>query len=55
MRLLVSCSGVALPIAGISLSITNFGMDVFSSQVRARRKTCDSLRKATIGENEKER
>src|SRR5277367_926586 len=34
-----SCSGVALPIAGISLSITNFGMDVFSSNVRARRKT----------------
>jgi hypothetical protein len=34
-----SCSGVALPIAGISLSITNFGMDVFSSYVRARRKS----------------
>src|SRR5271156_3472749 len=36
-----SCSGVALPIPGISLSITNFGMDVFSSRVRAGHKTCD--------------
>jgi hypothetical protein len=42
-------------VGSISLSITNFGMDVFSSDVRARRETCDRLARAAMGENEKER